>query len=134
MRSDSDYPANTHHLDYYFDYEPDSSDSSNTALAKSPVMYFRIWPEPSLFDALSMSIACAISHMPKLAYLNVEFKAHHRGPKTQPCEHFKNYEGWACYFRAGNNARFASTCFRSEWPDPGPGLTYIERPRVEWVF
>lgn len=134
MRSDSAYPANTHHLKYYFDYEPDSSDSSNTALAKSPVMYFRIRPEPSLFDALAVSIASAISQMPKLAYLNIEFNAHHRGPKTEWSEHFKNYEGWACYFRAGNNARFASPCFRSEWPDPGPDWTNIERPRLEWVF
>lgn len=34
----------------------------------------------------------------------------------------------------GNNARFASPCFRSEWPDPGPDWTNIERPRLEWVF
>lgn len=100
-----------------------------------PVLYFRVRPEPALFDALAISIARAVSHMPKLAYLNLEFNAHHRGPNNGGTyQHFKDYQGWACYFRKKNSIRFASTCFANEWPHPGPDYTDIERPRLEWVF
>lgn len=134
MRSRSDYPENTEHLDYYWGDRPATEDGS-TVPGSWPVLYFRVRPEPVLFDALAISIARAVSHMPKLAYLNLEFNAHHRGPNNGGIyQHFKNYQGWACYFREKNSIRFASTCFANEWPHPGPDYTDIERPRLEWVF
>ncbi|KAJ4991186.1 hypothetical protein SVAN01_03314 [Stagonosporopsis vannaccii] len=136
MRGASDFPASKRHLHYYWDSgSPQDDNYGDAAPGTWLVRYFRIRPDPSLFDALATSIAQAISHMPKLAYLNLEFNAQHRGPNDGGLyEHFRTYQGWACYFRAGNSARFLSTCFRNEWPDPGPDWTDIERPRLEWVF
>jgi hypothetical protein len=138
MRNASDYPSSTFGLDYHWTYDaPEDSDSDfndDAAPGSWPVLYFRIRPDPPLFDTLATSIARAISHMPQLVYLNLEFNAVHRGPKSGSYEHFAKYQGWACYFRASNTARFASTCFEDEWPQPGPDFTEIERPRLEWVF
>lgn len=81
MRSRSDFPENTELLDYYWGDRP-ATDDESTAPGSWPVLYFRVRPEPELFDALAISIARAVSHMPQLAYLNLEFNAHHRGPNN----------------------------------------------------
>jgi hypothetical protein len=58
----------------------------------------------------------------------------HRGDFNPHVHH--QYEGWAFYFRASNEARFASKYPKLYWFEHEPGLdwTEIERPRTEWVF
>ncbi|KAF1346342.1 hypothetical protein EJ07DRAFT_160536 [Lizonia empirigonia] len=49
---------------------------------------------------------------------------------------FHQYEGWTFYYRASNDARFASRYPKLYFFKHEPGLdrTDIERPRTEWVF
>lgn len=105
--------------------------------------------EPAFFDELAMSMAEAVAHK----YLDLEFNASHQGNvKPEPFHdfhyqqghrrhggrhhRFHQYEGWTFYFRASNEARFASKYPKLYWFEHEPGLnrTNIERPRTEWVF
>ncbi|KZM27967.1 hypothetical protein ST47_g881 [Ascochyta rabiei] len=115
-----------------------------------PVRRFLTRPEPAFFDELAVSMARAVSSMPKLEYLDLEFNASHQGAlkpdvtnyNQAPTRyggfrpHLHQYEGWTFYFCASNEAKFASKYSRPYWFEHKPGLdrTDIERPRTEWVF
>lgn len=120
------------HLEYYGDFY-----HLGKSLGLWPLRLFRMRPEPELFNELAISIARAASCMPKLKYMNFEFDSLNRNQSERfRYKHFLTYEGWAFYFRANNEARFASKYFgsASNGHEPGPDRTNIERPRTEWVF
>lgn len=85
MRSASDYPSSTFGLDYYWDYDApqDEDGDDDPAPGSWPVLYFRIRPEPSLFDALAMSIARAITHHSHAPARLYESRAQRRIPRAQ---------------------------------------------------
>jgi hypothetical protein len=120
--------------------ETDSEDFTDDQLFDQglgywPCRLFRIRPEPKLFNELALNIAHAANCMPKLAYFNLEFTALHRAEdQNGTFENFETYEGWAFYFRSGNEAKFASAFFQDQWHQPGIDGTEISRPRTEWVF
>jgi hypothetical protein len=125
------------------DREPEDWDENSEEHVRAielgiwPVHCFLARPEPVLFDELSTNIARAVSHMPKLEYLNVEFTARNRGHYYRSrSEDERAYKGWAFYFRASNQAKFASKYFKGgpRFGYPGIDWTDIERPRTEWVF
>ena len=129
----SNYEDEDEHIGYYGEcYHLGKS------LGLWPLRLFRIRPEPELFNELAISIARAAACMPKLKYMNFEFDSLHRiGSDRFRYKHFLTYEGWAFYFRANNESRFASKYFGTSdgnFHEPGPDRTNIERPRTEWVF
>jgi hypothetical protein len=106
------------------------------ALGIWPRHDYLLRPEPVLFDELSMSIAHAVSHMPKLVYFNLGFWAPNFDYSYKQVKRELDYKGWGFYFRASNEAKRAHGYFynRSLFETPGIDLTDIERPRTEWVF
>jgi hypothetical protein len=153
LRSAADYP---HHprFDYPGAEDSDSEDAETEAYRKVgswPPRRFRTRPEPDFFDELAVCISRAAAAMPKLEYFDLEFNASHQGLLEPDITLFHQglghrggfnpnvhhqYEGWAFYFRASNEARFASKYPKLYWFEHEPGLdrTEIERPRTEWVF
>lgn len=133
------------------DSDSDDDDTERyRAVGAWPARRFLTRPEPAFFDQLAISIARAAAHMPKLEYLDLEFNASHQGllkPNITSFHQggghqggfrptFHQYEGWTFYYRASNDARFASHYPKLYWFEHEPGLdrTDIERPRTEWVF
>lgn len=129
MRSADTFPENTRHIDHYWDsegyqgsepYSDAEEEFRDEESGNWTVHYFRIRPVPELFDTLAISIARAISCMPKLGYLDPEFSVAHRRPNDGDFyDHFKIYQGWASYFRSGNDAKSVSIYLKNEWWDPG---------------
>lgn len=134
-----------------YDNDEDNDDSERYRAAGAwPARRFLTRPEPAFFDELAISMARAVTCMPKLEYLDLEFNASHQGDLEPDVIHFHRgsghkgglqctfhqYEGWTFYFRASNKARFASKYPKLYWFEHEPGLdrTDIEHPRTEWVF
>lgn len=160
LRPSTDYPDHERYNwpdDRYYRHSSSDDDEDVTdadrerwrAVGNWPPRRFLTRPEPAFFDELAMSIARAVTHMPKLEYLDLEFNAEHQGRThgeptffghhsrgPNPPTTFHQYEGWSFYYRASNDARFASEYQKSYWFRHEPGLdrTDIERPRTEWVF
>ncbi|KAJ4343363.1 hypothetical protein N0V95_006697 [Ascochyta clinopodiicola] len=142
FRSDEDYPDH-HRYDpaRYEDSDSEELTAEDTLYRLAGVIphrYFLTRPEPKLFDQLALSIARAVARMPKLEYFDLEFNATHQRKSYRGIfdDKFEEYEGWAFYFRASNEARFASTYAKPYWfkHKPGIDLTEIGPMRTEWVF
>lgn len=148
-----DWPDDANYRRFYDDDDDvDVTDADRErwrAVGNWPSRLFLTRPEPAFFDELAMSIASAVNCMPKLEYLDLEFNAAHQGRthgeatflgRHQRHAGFRNtyhqYEGWSFYYRASNDARFASDYPKLLWYEHEPGLdrTNIERPRTEWVL
>lgn len=153
LRPAADYPEHERYDWRSIEDEHEYSDDDHTkrliATGLWPPRRFLTRPEPAFFDELAKSIAHAVQQMPKLEYLDLEFNATHQGRHHSDNDflqasgspggfrnNFHQYEGWSFYYRASNNARFASEYPKPFWFEHEPGLdrTEIGRPRTEWVF
>jgi hypothetical protein len=134
--SDDDLPS---------DYDADDEEHVwGKTLGSWPDHIYLVRPEPALFDELALNIARAVSHMPKLTYMNAEFmrdwKEYYPNARPETPDGLKEYMGWAFYFRASNDDRHTHASFEAlnrpinRHAEPGPYYTEIERPRTEWVF
>ncbi|KAJ8109169.1 hypothetical protein OPT61_g7659 [Boeremia exigua] len=123
LRPAADYPEHERYdwgrIEDERDYPGDEHTRRLIVTGGWPPRRFLTRPEPAFFDELANSIAYADCGSP-------------RGFQN----YFHQYEGWSFYYRASNNARFASGYPKVFWFDHEPGLdrTEIERPRTEWVF
>ncbi|KAH6620569.1 hypothetical protein C7974DRAFT_415770 [Boeremia exigua] len=142
FRSDEDYPS----LDGNFygargNWDPEEQTAEDLLYTRAglmPMRCFRTRPKPKLFDELALSVSHAAAQMPKLEYFDLEFNAMHQKKSSRGTfnKEFEEYEGWGFYFRASDQAKFASTFVKPYWfkHKPGIDLTNIDRARTEWVF
>jgi hypothetical protein len=96
-------------------------------------------PLPTLFDDLALRLARAVSRMPVLMYLDLEFHSWRQSSwnARQQDKGFEGYKGWGFYFRDGERAKGAVSKYskHSMFPYlPGIDSSNVERARTEWVF
>ncbi|KAJ8117475.1 hypothetical protein OPT61_g1330 [Boeremia exigua] len=100
---------------------------------------FRTAPDPALFDDLALRLARAVSRMPVLMYLDLEFHSWRQisWHARQQDKGFEGYKGWGFYFRDGERAKGAVCKYTKHSIFqclPGIDSSVVERARTEWVF
>ncbi|KAF2446369.1 hypothetical protein P171DRAFT_430528 [Karstenula rhodostoma CBS 690.94] len=108
---------------------PDPDVQLDYELGDYPTAITRVRPKPVYFDELSISVAQAATHMPRLQSITIEFVSHFtdRGDWT-------GYHGWGFAFRAGAEARYPETHTHAWCGYPGLDMYILESPRREWTF